>query len=241
MGELEMAMAVLAGLNTPSVEDQFKAAGLLDEMGMVVTEPDPYRYSAGRPDLTGMPEGPSSQAAGYGSRASRPFKGGGAKPDVPGPATRLRNTVGTVAGATEAAAGLGEVAKSRAAAIGKGVNKGTKLMGFSPTVAGRNGRIAMQAMKHPALQAGLKWAGPVAAALAAGDLVLGDESLANKGMDVALMTAGGVAGSAIPIVGTAMGAAGGKMISDGLQFVLGGGKSPEERKLEEALALLQRG
>ena len=114
-------------------------------------------------------------------------------------------------------------------------------MGFSPTVAGRNGRIAMQALKHPALQAGLKWAGPVGAALAVGDLVLGQESLANKGMDVAMMTAGGAVGSVVPVVGTALGAAGGKMVSDGLQFVFGGGKSPEQCKLEEALALQARG
>ena len=143
-------------------------------------------YSTGRnPHYYSKIEGPSSQAAGYGSRASRPFKGGGAKPDVPGPTTRLRNTVGTLGGATEAALGLGEVAKSRSAAIGKGVKGATKAMGFAPTVAGRNGRIAMQALKHPALQAGLKWAGPVGAALAAGDLILGQESLANKGMDAA--------------------------------------------------------
>jgi len=164
------------------------------------------------------------------------------KPNIPeGRVKRVRDAAGTITGAAEAAGGLSEVAKSRSAAIGKGVKGATKAMGFAPTVAGRNGRITMQALKHPALQAGLKWAGPVGAALAAGDLILGDESLANKGMDAALMTAGGVAGSVIPVVGTALGATGGKMISDGLQFVFGGGKSPEERKLEEALALLQRG
>ena len=235
MGDLEMAMAVLSGLGTQSVEDQFKASGLLDELGMVKVG-DPYKFNAGRPDLTSMPDGPSSQTSGYTKRA---FKGGGSKPNVAGPATRLRNTIGTVGGAAEAAIGLGEVAKARSAAIGKGVKGATKAMGFAPTVAGRNGRIAMQALKHPALQAGLKWAGPVGAALAVGDLVLGQESLANKGMDVAMMTAGGALGSVVPVVGTALGAAGGKMVSDGLQFVFGGGKSPQERKLEEALALLQ--
>jgi hypothetical protein len=36
------------------------------------------------------------------------------------------------------------------------------------------------------------------------------------------------------------GASLGKAASDGLQFLLGGGKSAEERKLEEALKLLQQ-
>ena len=220
--DLMAAMTILGNLSGGTADQN-----LLDPYGLLGPAPnyyDPYQVYDQDPDRFKA----KSQYA--------------VKPNIPeGPVKRARDAVGTVAGAAEAAGGLGEVAKKRTAGIAKTVKQGTKLMGFSPTVAGRNGRIAMEAMKHPALQAGLKWAGPVAAALAAGDLVLGDESLANKGMDVALMAAGGVAGSAIPIVGTAMGAAGGKLVSDGLQFVLGGGKSPEERKLEEALALLQRG
>ena len=222
MNELDMAMAVLSTLGGGTAGQD-----MLDPYGLQGDYPnyyDPYQVYDQDPDRFKA----KSQYA--------------VKPNIPdGPVKRARDAVGTVTGAAEAAGGLGEVAKKRTAGIAKTVKQGTKLMGFSPTVAGRNGRIAMEALKHPALQAGLKWAGPVGAALAAGDLILGDESLANKGMDAALMAAGGVAGSAIPIVGTAMGAAGGKMISDGLQFVLGGGKSPEERKLEEALALLQRG
>ena len=212
MGDLDAALAFVTGLGTTSVEDELKAAGVLNDLGMVDVAND-YRMprSAPKRNIANKP--------GYGRQ--------------------LRNTVGTVGGAAEAAIGLGEVAKARSAAIGKGVKGATKAMGFAPTVAGRNGRIAMQALKHPALQAGLKWAGPVGAALAVGDLVLGEESLANKGMDAAMMTAGGALGSFVPVVGTALGAAGGKMVSDGLQFVFGGGKSPQERKLEEALALLQ--
>ena len=57
-------------------------------------------------------------------------------------------------------------------------------------------RMAMQALKNPALQTGLKYAPVVGAGLAAGDVLLGDESLGNKAMDVGLMTAGGIAGSA---------------------------------------------
>ena len=101
---------------------------------------------------------------------------------------QARNTLGTVAGAAEVAGGLGATAKARSGAIGKGVRGASKVLGASTSQAGHNARVAMQAMRtNPALAAGLKWAGPVGAALAAGDLVLGDESLANKGMDVALM------------------------------------------------------
>ena len=94
-----------------------------------------------------------------------------------------------------------------------------------------------------------RFAGRVAPALSAltnvGDVVdiaTGEESLANKGMDVAAMGVGGAAGFALggPL-GASIGASLGKTVSDGTQFLLGGGKSPEQRKLEEALIALQRG
>jgi len=76
-----------------------------------------------------------------------------------------------------------------------------------------------------------------------GDIVLGDDSLGNKVMDTAAMgiggTIGGVLGMGNPLL-AAGGASLGKAASDGLQFLLGGGKSAEERKLEEALKLLQQ-
>ena len=88
---------------------------------------------------------------------------------------------------------------------------------------------------------------PILGALGAvsdvGDLVTGEESLANKAMDVAGMgiggTIGGIIGLGNPLV-AASGASIGKAASDGLQYLLGGGKSAEERKLEEALKLLQQ-
>jgi len=75
-----------------------------------------------------------------------------------------------------------------------------------------------------------------------GDIITGEENIANKGMDVAAMGVGGAAGFALggPL-GASIGASLGKTVSDGTQFLLGGGKSPEERKLEEALLALQRG
>ena len=77
------------------------------------------------------------------------------------------------------------------------------------------------------------------AGLAATDILTGEESAGNKIMDTAAMGIGGFLGSAGGPVGTAAGASLGKAASDGVQFLLGGGKSAEQRKLEEALALLQ--
>jgi len=74
-----------------------------------------------------------------------------------------------------------------------------------------------------------------------GDIVLGDDSLGNKVMDAAGMgiggTIGGVLGMGNPLL-IAGGASVGKAASDGLQFLFGGGKSADQRKLEEALITL---
>ena len=78
-------------------------------------------------------------------------------------------------------------------------------------------------------------------ALDAADILTNDTSLANKGMDTAGMVIGGAMGSVGGPLGAAAGASLGKMASDATQFVFGGGKSPEQRKLEEALLALQRG
>ena len=52
-------------------------------------------------------DGPSSQASGYGRRAARPFKEAISNARMaPGPMNRLRQTAGTVGGATDAALGL---------------------------------------------------------------------------------------------------------------------------------------
>ena len=75
-----------------------------------------------------------------------------------------------------------------------------------------------------------------------GEIIGGNESLANKGMDVAAMGIGGTAGAFLggPL-GASIGASLGKTVSDGAQAIFGGGKSAEQRKLEEALALLNGG
>ena len=76
------------------------------------------------------------------------------------------------------------------------------------------------------------------------DIIAGDESLGNKAMDATAMTAGaaigGVLGGGVfsPLTAS-IGASTGKLLSDGTQWLFGDKKSPEERRMEEALAMLQ--
>ena len=71
------------------------------------------------------------------------------------------------------------------------------------------------------------------------DIVTGDESLANKAMDTTFMIGGGILGSAGGPLGASIGASTGKMLSDGTQWLFGDKKSPEQRRMEEALQALQ--
>ena len=52
------------------------------------------------------------------------------------------------------------------------------------------------------------------------------------------MTVGGAIGSVVPVVGTGLGIAAGKMASDATQWLFGDKKTPEQRKMELALAQL---
>ena len=74
------------------------------------------------------------------------------------------------------------------------------------------------------------------------DVIAGDDSLGNKVMDTAAMGIGGTAGAMLggPL-GASIGASLGKTVSDGAQALFGGGKSAEQRKMEEALAALRGG
>ena len=82
-------------------------------------------------------------------------------------------------------------------------------------------------------------AGAVGGGLAVADLVTGDESGMNKAMDAAAMGVGGFLGSVGGPLGTAAGVGLGKMVSDGTQWLFGDKKTPEQRKMELALAQLQ--
>ena len=120
-------------------------------------------------------------------------------------------------------------------------------------IAGRGGRrlagkagAAIGALPGMgALGTAAKVLGPAAAAggalLGVGDIIYGQDSATNKAMDATAMTIGGFLGSVGGPLGAAAGAGLGKMASDATQFVFGGGKSAEERRMEEALAMLQGG
>lgn len=80
-------------------------------------------------------------------------------------------------------------------------------------------------------------------ALDVADIVAGDTSLGNKVMDTIGMGLGGTAGFLMgggPI-GASIGASTGKTISDGIQYLFGDRKSPEERRMEAALIALRGG
>ena len=73
------------------------------------------------------------------------------------------------------------------------------------------------------------------------DVLTNDTSFANKAMDATAMTVGGVLGSVGGPLGTAAGVSTGKFLSDGAQWLFGDRKSPEQRRMEEALRALQQG
>ena len=177
------------------------------------------------------PDGPGKTAAGYGTSGAR---------------ANVQGQVGTAMGKLNAfrqgyEKGVQPVVNAQTAAVGKGVRGASKLMGFSPSAAGNAGRMAMSALRHPILQKAMAYAPVVGTGLAVGDIVFGNESAANKGMDTLFATAGGFLGSAVPVIGTGLGIAAGKMVSDGAQWLFGDKMSPEQRRAEEMARSLYGG
>ena len=86
--------------------------------------------------------------------------------------------------------------------------------------------------------------GAVGAVTDVGDILTNDTSLGNKAMDAAAMGVGGTIGAVVglgnPFI-AAGGASLGKMGSDALQWLFGDKKSPQQRKMEQQLALMQGG
>ena len=115
--------------------------------------------------------------------------------------------------------------------MGKG---GTRMAGQLFKSAGRIPGVTAAAKILPGVAA-------VGGVLGAADVVLGDESIANKAMDAAAMGIGGTIGAIGGPLGVAAGAGVGKAISDGTQWLFGDKKTPEQRKMELALAQLQGG
>ena len=190
----------------PTVAEQFKEAGLIDDFGNVILGPE--------------------QAYGYGAPPSRAQLG-------------LPPKVKT---ATESALMFADGLLDRPA---KAAQKGAvKLLGTGvSTKAGPMAAVSRFAASPAALTAAKVGTGigALGGVLGAADILAGNDSAANKVMDTAAMGIGGFLGSPGGPMGIAAGAGIGKAVSDGAQFIFGGGKSAEQRKLEEALIALQRG
>ena len=73
------------------------------------------------------------------------------------------------------------------------------------------------------------------------DVVAGNDSLANKAMDATAMGIGGTLGAIGGPLGVMAGASTGKAVSDLTQWIFGDKKTAEQRKMEQALAMLNRG
>ena len=119
------------------------------------------------------------------------------------------------------------------------INQQARMMagGAEATKLGRmaGGKAARNILRLvPGLTTGL-------VALDAADIVTGDEGILNKGMDTTAMAIGGVLGAAGGPIGAMAGASTGKFASDSLQWLFGDKKTPEQRKMEETLALLGAG
>ena len=108
-----------------------------------------------------------------------------------------------------------------------------KIPGIGGKAAAKIGRFAGRAT--PLLSA-------VSNVVDVADIVAGDESLGNRAMDATGMALGGTAGAFLggPL-GASIGASVGKMGSDGLQWLFGDKKTPDQRKMESALVALNGG
>lgn len=105
----------------------------------------------------------------------------------------------------------------------------------------KGGHVARFAMTNPVVKNALRVVpglNVLGAGLGVADVVIGDDSAPNKIMDTGAMALGGFLGAAGGPIGVAGGMALGKGTSDALQWLFGDKKTPEQRELEIALALL---
>ena len=140
-----------------------------------------------------------------------------------------------LAGIDRAVTPAAKAAQLRMLQAGGGIGAGgsTGPLGALTRMAG--GKAALSGLK---MATGL---GAVGGVLGAADVLAGDTSLLNKGMDATAMGIGAALGSFAGPMGMAAGAGYGKMASDGLQYLFGDKKSPKQRELENALAALNAG
>ena len=140
---------------------------------------------------------------------------------------------------------------------------GTKALGYLDTAAdpiqklfmntadsvpiGKGGAMATRmagGAVGKAIARGLPVLGAITAVGDVGDIITNDTSLGNKAMDATAMAVGGTIGGVLGLgnpFAIAAGASTGKFLSDGTQWLFGDKKTPEQRRMELALAQLQSG
>jgi hypothetical protein len=116
---------------------------------------------------------------------------------------------------------------------------------FAGVIPGVNGLAAQKFLtKNPIAKNALRAVPLLGAGMAVADVadvVAGQDSLANKAMDATAMGIGGTLGIVGGPLGVMAGASTGKAVSDFTQWLLGDKKTAEQRKMEQALAMLNRG
>lgn len=150
----------------------------------------------------------------------------------------------------DAAAGYGDLTGQLKTGLDKPIRQAKVGIGKAVGPAGR--RMAGGAVSALASVPGMAKAGQIlgvaapalgalGGGLAVGDVILGDDSVGNKVMDTVAMGIGGTLGAVGGPLGIATGVGLGKMVSDGTQWLFGDKKTPEQRKMELALAQLRGG
>lgn len=197
----------------PTVAEQFMEAGLIDQYGNVIVSPDQMNMSTPSRGQLGLPpQPPESKRTGVKAGAEAALM---FADDLVSPAAKQAQLA-----AMKATGGIGA--------------------GGATGLMGKVGRFAASPAALTAAKVGTG-IGALGGVMGAGDVLLGKDSAANKVMDTAAMGIGGFLGAAGGPMGIAAGAGIGKAVSDGTQFIFGGGKSAEQRRMEEALSAIQRG
>ena len=191
-------------------------------------------FSFGRPDLTSIPDGPAATALPNASYRAKNV-GSNAVVDAAGLYGELADEFNSAGKRIASNPKVRAVGKKVPASIRSG---GRKMAG---SVGAKLAAVPGMAKVGAAAKVLAPGLGALGGAMAVGDLVLGDESGVNKTMDAAAMAAGGFLGSVGGPLGTAAGVGLGKMASDGIQYLFGDKKTPEQRRMEEALAALGGG
>ena len=177
------------------------------------------RFNAGRPDLTSIPDGPA--------RSSKGMAAGKMADTAENALTAALAFADDLVTPAAKQAQMSVLNKMGGVGIGSGPVGHLSRFAASP-----------KALMLAKVGTGI---GALNSVLGAADILAGNDSLGNKLMDTAGMAIGGTIGAVGGPMGIAAGAGYGKAASDGLQWLFGDKKTADQRKLEEAIALLNRG